>query len=41
MEKLFGGEPKGVRVLTMPDLNRVADKTADKNSKARLLRATK
>ncbi len=41
MEKLLGGDPKGVRVLTMPDLNRVADKTADKNSKARLLRATK
>lgn len=41
MEKLLGGEPKAARVLTMPDRNRVADKTADKNSKARLRRAAK
>ena len=41
MEKLFGGEPKAPRVLTMPKRNRVADKTADKNTEARLLRASK
>ena len=41
MEKLLGGEPKGARVLTMPDPNRVADKMADKNSKARIKRARK
>jgi len=41
MEKLLGGEPKAARVLTMPVKNRVADKTADKNTKARLLRASK
>jgi len=37
MEKLFGGEPKAPCVLTMPNRNRVADK----NNKARLLRASK
>ncbi|PYT19846.1 MAG: hypothetical protein DMG57_44095 [Acidobacteria bacterium] len=41
MEKLLGGEPKAPRVLTMPNRNRVADKTADKHTKARLLRASK
>jgi integrase len=41
MEKLFGGEPKVPRVLTMPDRSGVADKTADKNTKARLVRASK
>jgi len=41
MEKLFGGEPKAPRVLLIPDRNRVADKTADKNTKARLVRASK
>jgi integrase len=41
MEKLFGGQPKAPRVLTMPDRSRVADKTADKNKKARLARAAK
>jgi integrase len=41
MEKLFGGEPKTGGVLTMPDRSRVADKTADKNMKARLQRASK
>jgi hypothetical protein len=41
MEKLFGGEPKAPRVLTMPARNRVADKTADKNSEARSRRASK
>jgi len=40
MEKLLG-EPKAPRVLTMPNRNRVADKTADKHTKARLLRASK
>jgi hypothetical protein len=38
MEKLFGAEPKAPRVLTMPDRNRVADKTAHKNTKARSVR---
>ena len=37
MEKLFGGEPKEPRVLTMPDRNRVADK----NTRARMVRASK
>jgi hypothetical protein len=37
MEKLFGGEPKAPRVLTMPNRNRVADK----NTKARFMRASK
>jgi integrase len=37
MEKLFGGEPRAPRVLTMPNRNRVADK----NTKARLTRASK
>lgn len=32
MEKLLGGEPRAARVLTIPDRNRVADKTADKNT---------
>jgi integrase len=41
MEKLFGGEPKGPRLLTMPDRSRTADKTADKNTKARIARASK
>jgi integrase len=41
MEKLFGGEPKEPRVLTMPDRTRLADKTADKNTNARLGRASK
>jgi integrase len=41
MEKLFAAEPKAPRVLTMPDRSRVADKTADKNTKARLVRASK
>lgn len=41
MEKLFGGEPKLGRVLTMPDRSGVADKTADKNTKARIVRASK
>jgi hypothetical protein len=41
MERLFGGEPKSPRVLTMPDRKPVADKTADKNTKARLVRASK
>jgi hypothetical protein len=41
MEKLFATEPKAARVLTMPDRSRVADKTADKNTKARLARASK
>ena len=41
MEKLLGGEPEAPRVLTMPSRNRVADKTADKHTKARLLRASK
>jgi integrase len=36
MENLFGGEPKAP-----PDRSRVADKTADKNSKARWARAAK
>jgi integrase len=37
MEKLFAAEPKAARVLTMPDRSRVADK----NTKARLARASK
>ena len=41
MEKLLGGEPEAPRLLTMPSRNRVADKTADKHTKARLLRASK
>jgi hypothetical protein len=41
MEKLFGGERKTPRVLTMPDRKRIADKTADKNTKARISRAAK
>lgn len=41
MEKLFGGEPKSPRVLLMPSPKRVADKTADKSTKARLVRASK
>ena len=41
METLFVGESKAARVLTMPDRSRVADKTADKNSKARLALAAK
>jgi len=41
MERLFGGAPKRGRVLTMPEAKRRADKTADKNSKARLARAAK
>ena len=40
MEKLFGGEAKTPRVLTMPDRSRVADKTADKNTKARIVLAS-
>ena len=41
METLFVGESKAARVLTMPDRSLVADKTADKNSKARLALAAK
>jgi len=41
MEQLFGCEPKPPRVLTMRGPKRVADKTADKNKKARLVRASK
>ncbi len=45
MEKLFGSELKVGRVLAMPDRggvsNRLADKTADKNTNARLARASK
>jgi len=41
MEKLFAADPKAPRVPTMPDRSRVADKTADKNTKARLARASK
>ncbi len=41
MEKLLGGEPKVSNLLTMPDRNRVADKTADKNTEARSRRASK
>jgi len=45
MEELFGGELKVGRVLTMPDRggvpNRLADKTADKNTKDRFARASK
>jgi hypothetical protein len=41
MEKLFASDRKAGRVLTMPGRKRVADKTADKNTKARLVRATK
>jgi integrase len=45
MEKLFGGELKVGRVLTMPDRgdvsNRLADKTADKNTEASLALASK
>ncbi|HXQ26813.1 MAG TPA: tyrosine-type recombinase/integrase [Candidatus Acidoferrales bacterium] len=41
MERLFRGEPKTPRVLSMPDRNQVADKTADKNTEARLRRASK
>ena len=41
MEMLFGSEPKAPREVTMPDRSRLADKTADKNTKAHLLRASK
>jgi integrase len=41
IEKLFAADAKAARVLTMPDRSRVADKTADKNTKARLARASK
>jgi integrase len=41
IEKLFRGEPKAPRVLTMPNRNRVADKTADKNTEARSRLASK
>jgi integrase len=41
MERLFGKEPTKSRVLTMPGSNRVADKTADKNTEARVKRASK
>jgi integrase len=41
MERLFGGMPKRARVLTMPESDRRADKTADKNSNARWTRAGK
>src|SRR5437660_5132598 len=36
MERLFGEEPTKSRVLTMPGPKRVADKTADKNTQARV-----
>ncbi len=35
MEKLFGGQPKALRVLTIPDHSQAADK----NSRTRLVRA--
>jgi hypothetical protein len=41
MERLFGEEPARPRVLAMPGPNLVADKTADKNTKARVTRAAK
>ena len=42
MERLFGEEPtKKSRILIMPEPNRVADKTADKNSGARVRRTSK
>jgi hypothetical protein len=41
MERLFGAEPARPRVLTMPGPSRVADKTADKNAKACVTRASR
>ena len=41
MERLFGEEPTKSRILIMPEPNRVADKTADKNSGDRVRRAPK
>ena len=41
MERLFGEEPTKSRILTMPRPKRVADKTADKNTEARVRRASK
>jgi len=41
MERLFGEESARPRVRTMPGPNRLADKTADKNTKARVKRASK
>ena len=41
MERLFGEDPARPRVLAMPGPKRVADRTADKDSKARVKRASK
>lgn len=41
MERLLGARQESGRLLTMPDRKRVADKTADKNTKTRSARAAK
>jgi len=41
MEQLFGRSENRARVIPMPDSEHRADKTADKNSKARVARAAK
>ena len=41
MQNLFGDGLRAKQVLTMPDRSRAADKTADKNTRARLARASK